>query len=294
MTGRMTKALKPKARQSILTVVQGLLLIVILSSTLSLIISILTVFSGVEPRYPSLRIRGIVLYFSLSGLYLIKTLFEVPAKRKVKRIRYLLSTLLYLSCALLFVFRDFLECERTVALLHGIALLLDHILSMIDNHRAHNIIPRVLFCLVLILSREILVMVLLLSLPRIFHYISRIAFFHIRMDVLRKILKKTYAAEILFGLILLLVAFSIVLPNLEPGITDVEDALWYCFSLVTTIGFGDFTAVTVPGRVISVILGIYGIIVVAMITSIIVNFYNETKNSDEDEIRKGREATGDE
>jgi hypothetical protein len=30
-----------------------------------------------------------------------------------------------------------------------------------------------------------------------------------------------------------------------------------------------------------VILGLYGIIVVALITSIIVNFYNETKNTDD-------------
>ena len=55
------------------------------------------------------------------------------------------------------------------------------------------------------------------------------------------------------------------------------DALWYCFAIVTTIGFGDVASVSVIGRILSVILGFYGIIVVAVITSIIVNFYNETK-----------------
>jgi hypothetical protein len=103
------------------------------------------------------------------------------------------------------------------------------------------------------------------------------------MDVLRKIVRKTYAAEILFGMLLLIIAFSIVFPQLEPGIPSFEDALWFCFAIVTTIGFGDFTAVTVPGRAISVVLGLYGIIVVALITSIIVNFYNETKNTDDQE-----------
>ena len=48
---------------------------------------------------------------------------------------------------------------------------------------------------------------------------------------------------------------------------------------VTTIGFGDITAVTDLGRTISVVLGIYGIIVVALITSIIVNFYGEIKKA---------------
>ena len=44
---------------------------------------------------------------------------------------------------------------------------------------------------------------------------------------------------------------------------------------MTTIGFGDLTAVTDFGRILSVILGAYGIVVVALITSIIVNFYGE-------------------
>ena len=40
---------------------------------------------------------------------------------------------------------------------------------------------------------------------------------------------------------------------------------------------------TAAGRVISVILGMSGIIVVALITSIIVNFYNETKAEKKEE-----------
>jgi hypothetical protein len=103
--------------------------------------------------------------------------------------------------------------------------------------------------------------------------------------------RKTYAAEILFGMLMLIIAFSIVLPQLDPGIPSFADALWYCFAIVTTIGFGDFAAATLPGRVISVVLGLYGIIVVALITSIIVNFYNETKDSGEADEPDGTEET---
>ena len=60
--------------------------------------------------------------------------------------------------------------------------------------------------------------------------------------------------------------------------TSIPSALWYCFSIVTTIGFGDVTATTALGRVLSVMLGVYGLIVVALLTSIIVNFYNEVKD----------------
>ena len=112
-------------------------------------------------------------------------------------------------------------------------------------------------------------------------YIMPIAFSQIRMDILKKIIKKTYAAEILFGIVLLIVAFSLVLPAFEPGIDHFGDALWYCFAIVTTIGFGDIAATSVIGRILSVILGAYGIIVVSLITSIIVNFYGEIKKEEE-------------
>ena len=94
-----------------------------------------------------------------------------------------------------------------------------------------------------------------------FQWVMAVAFSRIRLDILKDILKRTYAAEILFGIVLLIVSFSVVLPVIEPGIGDFGDALWYCFAIVTTIGFRDISAVSVPGRILSVILGIYGIIV---------------------------------
>ena len=66
--------------------------------------------------------------------------------------------------------------------------------------------------------------------------------------------------------------------TLEPNVKTFGDALWYCFAIVTTIGFGDIVATSMLGRILSVILGIYGLVVVSIITSIIVNFYNEVKS----------------
>ena len=113
---------------------------------------------------------------------------------------------------------------------------------------------------------------------------------YLKVKVLFKIILRTYALEVILGLFTMMVVASILLTLYEDTITTFPDALWYSFAVVTTIGFGDFAAQTPIGRILTVMLGVYGIIVVAVITSIIVNFYNETagkRDSKElDEIKK--------
>ena len=102
-------------------------------------------------------------------------------------------------------------------------------------------------------------------------------FGRIKVGMLMDIVRQTYAAEIIGGLLILIFVFSFMLMIFEDNITSYGDALWYCFAIVTTIGFGDIAASSLIGRIMSVILGVYGIVVVALITSIIVAFYREMK-----------------
>lgn len=89
------------------------------------------------------------------------------------------------------------------------------------------------------------------------------------------ILKRTNTDKIAagFGVYFLISAFFIML--VEPGIHRFGESVWYCFSVVTTIGFGDFTAVTVLGRTASIVLGIYGVIVLALIPGVVASYYME-------------------
>ena len=112
------------------------------------------------------------------------------------------------------------------------------------------------------------------------------AFSKIRLGAMIKIVQRTYAFEILYGLFVLILSFSFIFYLEEPDILTFGDGLWYSFAIVTTIGFGDFAAVTLIGRILSVVLGAYGLVVVAVLTSIIINFYNETVKKDDDKIIK--------
>ena len=173
---------------------------------------------------------------------------------------------------------------KIVAWLYEASLIFSRVLTILrDRTRRSTLINLSLIAVIVILmwQMEMISMILFIAWQCVAH-VGTIAFARIDMPTLKKIIRKTYAAEILFGIVLLIVAFSLVLPHLEEGITTFNDALWYCFAIVTTIGFGDFSAVTPLGRILSVILGLYGIIVVALITSIIVNFYGEMKSDDDE------------
>ena len=109
----------------------------------------------------------------------------------------------------------------------------------------------------------------------------------LKLNVFGKIIKKSLVKEIILGLLILILLCSVYFTLVEPNLTSYVDALWYSFSVITTIGFGDISVTTTLGRILSVILGISGIVVVALFTSFIVNFYNEmNKRREERKLEK--------
>lgn len=104
-----------------------------------------------------------------------------------------------------------------------------------------------------------------------------------KLRILLVILKRTKADKILFGLIafLFIAAFAIFVS--EPEITRYSDALWYCYSVVSTIGFGDITVTTFVAKAFSVLLSVYAIFVIAIVTGVVVSFYNQTVQSQRDD-----------
>ena len=94
-----------------------------------------------------------------------------------------------------------------------------------------------------------------------------------KVKVFFDILVQTHTFDVIVCLLSMMITFSFLFPLYEDTITSFWDAMWYCFTVITTIGFGDFAATSVVGRILTVLLGIYGIVVVAILTSVIVNYY---------------------
>ena len=226
------------------------------------------------------------MYAAMGAAHLFRA-FRLRAQSRSAFVAHLIYGVVFLACtALVAVAGPTMDAMAVIALAFWASLMSDRVLSIIHRRSLWNILfNAVMILLILVLAVtafmpiSIVTVVMIASLSALAS-VMVVTFSGVKLDVLGEIIRKTYAAEIIFGLMLLIVSFSYVLEFADDAFKSFWDALWYCFAVVTTIGFGDLTPTTDIGRLLSVILGLYGIVVVALITSIIVNFYGEMKKED--------------
>ncbi len=90
-----------------------------------------------------------------------------------------------------------------------------------------------------------------------------------------KIFRRTGLLRMLLIFVVFFNIASLIIRLVEPNINTVTDALWYTFVASTSIGFGDFVPVTHIGRVVTVLITIYEVVIAAMIPGVVVAFYME-------------------
>ena len=248
--------------------------------SISVFLKSLTTETEVEPVVWVYFGIAFIMYAALNLSYFLKDNF-----RKLKVLR-IVSIAIYLILGVLsFVFIKNTIIITIASILLFVIFAIYNILWVINNHKPAQIVRTVLLTiisllcsLICLLDFEILVSIIFSSISLTIIsllVIIREAFSKIHFATLKDVIKKTYALEIMLGLVSLIISFSFIFHMSEN--ISYGDALWYSFAIITTIGFGDVSVTSPLSRVLSVILGIYGIIVVAVLTSIIVNFYNETK-----------------
>ena len=89
------------------------------------------------------------------------------------------------------------------------------------------------------------------------------------------IVKRCHLEKVFIGFIGCFILGAFIIMCREPYIDNYADALWYTFVGCTSIGFGDLVAVTHIGRIITVILTLYEIILVALLSGVVVSHYLE-------------------
>lgn len=264
------------------------------------ILSTLTMISVYQNDYASAP-NYLIWIFLAVGLMSLVLYFKEPTNLNLIRCIVLIIFDVALGIIVLFA-KDNPYLFSLTAGLYCITLVISRVFSIIQDHTIRSIIINGLVILFAIalgvglftssnlnpenIQNVILVECVFIAIASFIGAMS-VALAQLKVQVLLKIIFNTFALEILLGLLITIVCFSLVFVSIEEKMPTFPDALWYCFAVVTTIGFGDIVAVTPIGRVLTVVLGLYGLVVVGVITSIIVNFYNETAGKhDQKEIKE--------
>lgn len=96
-----------------------------------------------------------------------------------------------------------------------------------------------------------------------------------RLRILRNILVRTKTNRILIIYLIFVLLSALLIFLVDPAITRYGDALWYCYAVISTAGFGDVVATTMLSKILSVLVTAYSTIVIAIVTGVVVNFYTQ-------------------
>ena len=97
------------------------------------------------------------------------------------------------------------------------------------------------------------------------------------------IIRRSGVGKMALGLIIVVLVCAGILNYAEQSITTYGDGLWYCWAVISTVGLGDFTALTHVGRTVTIVLSLYSAVCIAVLTGVIVDYYNERREAQRDE-----------
>lgn len=96
-----------------------------------------------------------------------------------------------------------------------------------------------------------------------------------KLRLLKEVLVRTNADKILIAYVVFVLVSALAVLIVEPNIDKYGDALWYCYAVISTTGFGDVVVVTAIAKIISLLVTVYSTIVIAIVTGVVVSFYTE-------------------
>lgn len=96
-----------------------------------------------------------------------------------------------------------------------------------------------------------------------------------KLRLLYYILRTSGMTKVLSTFLIFFFVSAITIWLVDPNVKTFFDAIWFCVAVVTTIGFGDIVVTNVVARIVTIILALYGILVIAVITGVIVYYISK-------------------
>ena len=112
-------------------------------------------------------------------------------------------------------------------------------------------------------------------------YLSRLRYFRGRKgsSVRARLVAYATSFAIMYIYVLSLAVYAAERRAAGATIKSFGDALWWAMETISTVGYGDFIPVTVPGRIYASMLMLGGMVIVGLTTATVVSFLGERVQS---------------
>lgn len=166
--------------------------------------------------------------------------------------------------------RDLVNATRLAAIACYVLILIDFLIRAVLARQD----PRAFFhryrfemvCLILPLLRPFVILIYLWRLP---------AFRRSGTTLRARLLVTTFLFMLLFVYFAASVVWLFERGADGANIVDLDDAIWWGFTTLTTVGYGEYYPVTLPGRTLAVGLMLAGIAIVGTTTALVVSVLGE-------------------
>ena len=95
-----------------------------------------------------------------------------------------------------------------------------------------------------------------------------------RLKLLKDVLKKTHTYKIVLAFLAFFFLIALIIYVDDPTIHTYRQSVYYCFMIASSVGNGDVIVSTTLARVLTMILSIYSLFALAIITGVVVSYYN--------------------
>jgi len=91
----------------------------------------------------------------------------------------------------------------------------------------------------------------------------------------RKILNKNQLGKTLLVSLLLIFIAGTIIAAIDPAFKSPADGIWWALVTISTVGYGDFTPVSIPGRIFASVLIVAGVVLLSLVTANLAAYFVE-------------------
>lgn len=93
--------------------------------------------------------------------------------------------------------------------------------------------------------------------------------------IVRNILNKNQLGKTLLVSLLLVFISGVIISSIDPAFESPADGIWWALVTISTVGYGDYSPVSVPGRIFASVLILSGVVLFSLITANLAAYFVE-------------------